>query len=463
MRQTKFTLALLVAAVLAACGGSGSTGGDQTLKVKYASQVTFGDSLSDVGTYQVGTVKALGGGTFTINGDNTATNPALTGKNWTQLMAAQFGLPAPCAAETGLDGDPQLGFAVPVVMHAGCYGYAQGGSRVSNPIGTSNKALGSSLGALTVPVTTQVANHLAVSGGKFKGDEIVFVMAGGNDVLNLLTTLKTDATAAGNAEGLKVGNQTFVSTFATLLGSSATSPATAIPAIGAALVAEAQRPGSTSDSLVLAGVTAAAQQPGNAAVASQAVWGPLAVQAKAAADGAGKTAGANAGAAYVAANAPKLVPAMAVAGTELANLVKTQIVAKGATHVVVNNLPDLAGTPSGRANDPSTQALIASMVDAFNNSLRTGVSNDAAILYVDLFAISKDQAANPGPYGLTNTTTPACGPNKLGTTSLVCNGTNIIAGDVSHYMFADDVHPTPFVHTLIARYVSEQMVVRGWL
>ena len=461
MRQTKFTLALLVAAALAACGGS--TGGDQTLKVKYASQVTFGDSLSDVGSYQVGTIKALGGGTFTINGDNTATNPALTGKNWTQLMAAQFGLPAPCAAQTGLEGDPLQGFAVPVVMHAGCYGYAQGGSRVSNPIGSSNKATGSPVGATTVPVTTQVANHLAVSGGKFKGDEIVFVMAGGNDALALLGGLSTAATAAGVAEGTKVGNQTFVTTFATLLGSSATTPATAIPAIGAALVAESQRAGSTSNSLIAAGVSAAAQQPGNAAVASQAVWGPLAVQAKATADAAGKTAGAKAGADYAAANGPKLVAGMATAATELVNLVKTQIVGKGATHVVVNNLPDLGGSPAGRANDANTLALINAMVKAFNDTLRAGVANDAAIMYVDLFAISQDQATNPGPYGLTNTTTPACGPNKLGTTSLVCNGTNVIAGDVSHYMFADDVHPTPFVHTLIARYVSEQMVVRHWL
>jgi outer membrane lipase/esterase len=461
MRQNNFALALLVAASVAACGGS--TGGDQTLKVKYASQVSFGDSLSDVGTYQVGTVKALGGGTFTINGDNTKVEPTLTGKNWTQLTAAQFGLPAPCPAQTGLEGDAASGFAVPVVKNPGCFGYAQGGSRVSNPIGPSNKATGSPIGATTVPVTTQVANHLALNGGKFKGDEIVFVMAGGNDALALLTGLSTAATAAGVAEGTRVGNQTFVSTFATLLGSSATSPASAIPAIGAAMVAESQRAGSTTNSLILAGVTAAAQQPGNAAVASQAVWGPLAVQAKASADAAGQTAGAKAGADYAAANGPKLVNDMAVAATELANLVKTQIVGKGATHVVVNNLPDLGGSPAGRSKDASTLALINAMVKSFNETLRAGVANNEAILYVDLFAISQDQQLNPKAYGLTNTTTPACGPNKLGTTSLVCNATNVIAGDVSHYMFADDVHPTPFVHMLIARYVSEQMVVRHWL
>ncbi len=461
MRQTKFALALLVTAALAACGGSDS--GDQTLRVKYGQQVTFGDSLSDVGTYQVGAIKALGGGTFTINGDNTAREPTLTGKNWTQLMAAQFGLPAPCAAQTGLLGDPALGFSVPVVKHAGCFNYAQGGSRVSDPIGPGNAAIGGVTGATTVPLTTQVANHLAVMGGKFNGDEIVFVMAGGNDALVLLGGLSAAATAAGTAEGTRVGNQTFVTTLATSLGASASNPATAVPAIASAMIAESQRAGSTSESLVAAAVGAAAVQPGNQAVGAQAVWGPLALQAKAAADAAGKTAGAKAGADYAAANGPKLVSDMGVAATQLATLVKTQIVGKGATHVVVNNLPDLANSPAGRAYDANTRALIESMVKSFNDTLRTGVANNEAILYVDLFAISRDQSTNPGPYGLTNTTMPACGPNKLGTTSLVCNGSNLNPGDVSHYMFADEVHPTPFVHTLIARYVSEQMVVRRWL
>jgi phospholipase/lecithinase/hemolysin len=30
-------------------------------------------------------------------------------------------------------------------------------------------------------------------------------------------------------------------------------------------------------------------------------------------------------------------------------------------------------------------------------------------------------------------------------------------------MFADEVHPTPFVHLLLARYVSKYMVTKGWL
>ena len=200
MRQNNIALAVLAAAVLAACGGNGSTGGDQTLKNKFSAQVSFGDSLSDVGTYNVGTVKALGGGKFGINGDLTATNPALTGKNWTELMAAEIGVAAPCPAYTGLEGDATKGFSFAVTPHAGCYGYAQGGSRVTNPVGPSNKLTNSPVGALTVPVATQIQNHLNVSAGKFSGTELVLVMAGANDVFMQLAGLSAGATAAGTAQ-----------------------------------------------------------------------------------------------------------------------------------------------------------------------------------------------------------------------------------------------------------------------
>jgi phospholipase/lecithinase/hemolysin len=455
MRQTNIALALLTAAVLAACGGNGSTGGDQALKNKFSSQVTFGDSLADVGSYNVGTVAAIGGGKFTINGNNTTKEPTLTGKNWTELMAAQFGLAAPCAALTGLEGDASKGFSVPVTPHAGCFGYAMGGARVTNPVGPENKLTGSAIGALTIPVTTQIANHLAVSGGKFSGTEAVFVMAGGNDVLALLGQLSAAATAAGTA----AGQQTFGSSLVGQLAAGATNPATAAQAIGLALQTESARPGHTDASVVGAAVGAAAIQPGNSAVASLAVYGPMV--AKAQADAA--AAGAKAGATYLATNGPANVTAMSTAGTELANLVKTQIVGKGANFVVVNNLPDVAISPSAKAQTADTQALIKAMSTAFNAALKAGIAGDAKVLYVDLFTLSDDQSVNPGPYGLTNTTAVACGANALGTSSLGCNGSNLTAGDVSHYMFADSVHPTPFEHSLIAKYVAEQMIVKGWL
>ena len=461
MHQTKFALAVLAAAVLAGCGGS--SGGDQTLKVKYSAQVSFGDSLSDVGSYAVGTVAKLGGGKFTINGDNTKINPELTGKNWTEHLAAQFGLPAPCAAETGLEGNAAQGFFVPRVKHPGCYGYAMGGSRVTNPIGPNNAATGSALGALTVPVAVQIQNHLAATGGKFSGTEAVFVMAGGNDVLYQLGALQAGATAAGNAAGATAGAQAFVTNLATALAAGATVPATAVQAIAAAIIAENANPGHTDASVVTAAATAA-YMAGN--LNAPALAAAAATKAKADATVTGNAAGAKAGADYAAAQGPLLVASMKQAGTELVALVKDKIIANGANYVIVNNLPDVAGTPSGLSKDANTKALINAMVGAFNGELSGGLNGNAKVLLVDVFAVSHDQGVNPGPYGLTNVSETACdltpAKNILGS-SLVCNGTNLKAGDVSHYSYADDVHPTPFNNLLLARYVAKDMVVRGWL
>jgi outer membrane lipase/esterase len=462
MRQSHIALALLTAAILTACGGNGSSGGDQTLKNKYSAQVTFGDSLTDVGTYNVGAVQANGGGQFTINGNNTSISPTLTGQNWTELIARQLGLPAPCAAVTGLQGDLP-GFSVPVVAHAGCYSYAMGGARVTNPIGPHNKALEPHFGALTIPVTTQIANHLAISGGKFKGDELVMVMAGGNDILGLLDKLTADATAAGAAAGATAGATAFATSLTMQLAAGATNPATAAPVIGLALQTEAARAGHTDASVVGAAVGAAAQQ-GNTAAINPAVHLPMVAKAQADALAAGNAAGAKAGADFAAANGPKQVQAMALAGTELAALIKTQIVGKGANYVVAVNLPDVSLTPSSLKQPASSQALVKAMSVAFNDALKAGVAGEAKVLYVDLYTVGQDQVANPAPYGLTNVTTPACTVNFLGTISaLGCTAKTLVAGDVSHYLYADDVHPTPFGYTLIARYVAEQMVIKGWL
>ncbi|MYM94798.1 esterase [Duganella vulcania] len=458
MRHTKFALAAMTLAVLAGCGGTDPKPGDQTIKVKYSSQVSFGDSLSDVGSYAVGTVALLKGGKFTINGDNTAVASTLTGKNWTELIAAQLGVAAPCAAVTGLDGDATKGFSVPQVAHAGCYGYAQGGSRVTNPVGPGNKLTGNPLGALTIPVVTQIANHLKAVGGKFKGDEMVFVMAGGNDALFLLTKLGDDATAAGTA----AGGAAYVTSLVGQLAAGATDPASAAAAIGLAAQTEAAKPGSTQTSITMAAVGAAAIQPGNSAVASQAVWGPMTVKAGADATAAGTKAATD----FAAAHGPELVAAMTTAGNELVNLVKTQLVANGANYVTVNNLPDVATTPKGRLLPTSTQALINAMVSAFNGALSTGLASESKVLIVDVFSVSHDQATNPGPYGLTNVSETACDLNVAKNplaSSLTCNAGNLKSGDVSHWSFADDVHPSPFNNLLLARYVAEKLVVKGWL
>ncbi|WP_400189901.1 SGNH/GDSL hydrolase family protein [Massilia orientalis] len=479
-------------AVVSGCGGGdssttttdagpvGSTPvGGGTAKPTFAAQVTFGDSLVDVGSYAVGGIQALGGGKYTINGNNTTVSPALDGKTWTEVLASQLKLPAPCAAQTGLEGDAAKGFSIPVTNHGGCFAYAQGGARVSNPVGPGNRQTGSTLGLLTLPVAAQVANHLAASGGKFKGDEIVVVMAGSADALAELDKLKADATAAGEAAGKEAGDRVARSVFAlSLTGQLLKAGLNSVNALRAsdALIAELAKPDHTPASLALVLVAASLPQPGDPQPQPGGTtpdWPFLIPQmiatatadATAAAAPIAANAAAKAGADYADANGPRVVTAMTTAAADLAALVKTSIVGKGAKYVVVNNLPDLTISPFALAQPASSQDLIKQMVTAFNDRLKADLAGQAGVLLIDVASVSRAHAADSKSFGLTSVTTPACGANALGAVlnSLVCNASNTIGGDVSHFMFADGIYPTPFEHSLIAKYVADQMTLKGWL
>jgi outer membrane lipase/esterase len=445
MRHFKLTLTLLAAATLVACGGGAGTDtttdaqasagvtmdevqayADGTMPSRataaggvgyfrgVTSQVVFGDSLSDLGTYGVGTVAALGGGKYTINNVVNGKNQSL---NWTEWMALAFGLPAPCAAQTGLNGLASQGFSVPVVNHAGCTSYAQGGARVTNPVGPGNALLGGSnaiLGQLTVPVVTQVAKHLSLNGGKFNGKEMVYVLAGANDAFMQLAGLSAGATAAATA-----------------------AVTAAVPAqIGADIAAGICLPANASTTCVSAAVAKLSP-----------------------------TVGAAAAGAYFQTNAPAAVGAMGVAGAELANQVNSQMLAKGAKRVTVINVPDISKTPFAATQSPEVQGLVNTMVTTFNAQLKANLSTSASVLLVDAYTISRDQVANPAKYFLANVTTPACdltpAKNPLGS-SLTCTTKNLIPGVVSRFQFADGVHPTPYAQGLLAVAVSAAVLQKGW-
>lgn len=467
--------------LVAACGGGDSGGVVQPPAIKYTSLVSFGDSLSDVGAYKVGVVAALGGGTYSVNGiSGVGTIPT---KNWTELMAAQLALPAPCAAQTGLNSSTTV-FSGPFPISAtptdpitgltACTNYAQGGSRVTNPVGpgSASAPVNSPLGQLTVPIVEQISRHLARSGGKFSGTELVTVMAGGNDALRILDTLVAAATAAGATAGAAAGAQAFASSLVSQLAAGATNPAAAASAIGAAIAALPA--GTSSTVLVGTAVATAAAQPGNAAVGAPAVYGPMVASAQTAATTAGNAAGEAAGAAYGKTNGPQAAADMAQAGKELATYIKTQIVGKGAKYVAVVNLPDLSSTPSAVSKSADTRSLILNMVIYFNTLLETELAGTPGVRVVDAFTDLRSQVANPAAYGLTNVTTPACNlnapANGLATsataengTSLVCNSTNLKAGDVSKYLFADTVHPTPYGYKLLADLVTKNLTQAGWI
>lgn len=372
-RTVKAALAAAVALLVAGCGG-GDDGGTPTPPT-YTRMVSFGDSLSDVGSYRTAGMQAVfGGGQFTVNDFNPATRPK-GGTNWTEQLAHELALPAPCAARTGLS-SPATGklpfLAEPITDHKDCFNYAQGGARVTNPIGPGNAATlaaGDSrgnLGALTEPVAAQIAHHLAVAGGSFTATDLVTVMAGGNDALVQLAALS--AAVAGGASDAEIN------------------------ALG-----------------------------------------------------------------------QKIAVALTQAGTELAGLVQSQLLAKGAQRVVLVLLPDVGVTPSVAKLSASTRSSISQLALTFNVPLLQAFANEPRVLLVDAYTASELQAKAPETYGLKNVTDTACAISETISSSLFCSTKTVVAADVSRYWFADDVHLTPYGYQLLARLVTDTMTRAGWL
>ena len=433
MRHLKnFATTVCAAALLVACGGGGD--GNQSPKVAITSIVSFGDSLSDSGTSNVGFVKALGGGKFTVNSP--------TAKTWNELLAAQYGLAPLCAAQTGLPHVSALGLGAdtPIVDFVNCTNYAQGSGRISNPAGPHSEGLyqivfgATYQGAIAqlaaangitpeqaagVPAIVEGATKAATEAGlaaadirlialpikaqmakvsSYSGKELVTVLAGANDVFMHLNGLSSAAAGGGGA--------------------------------------------------VVAGIIAGWN--------TRADWATL--QAKLA--GGGPTAAAAAQQAAI--------EGMAAAGTELAQLIKAQV-AKGAKQIVVVNVPDVGQTPFAATGAAvGLPALLTALTTTFNKTLTAGLGNAPEIVLVDAFTQGQDQYARPSAYGVTNVGTTVCSTvlaanNPLKGSSLTCSAANSIAGDTSFYAFADPVHPTPYAHKLLAQFVARSLVTAGWL
>jgi outer membrane lipase/esterase len=147
-----FICGLGLAAAITSCGSSDD-------KPQFTSIVVFGSSLSDVGSYKTGAIEAAGGGRSTIN----------PGKIWVEHLAD--------AANVGIKAG-MVGFAgtSTICPKGACTGWAQGGSRITNPNGVSK-----SLGLLTVPVVQQMDLQLAQK-SSYSANDLVIVASGPNDV-----------------------------------------------------------------------------------------------------------------------------------------------------------------------------------------------------------------------------------------------------------------------------------------
>ncbi|WP_206957231.1 SGNH/GDSL hydrolase family protein [Trinickia acidisoli] len=192
--KVRTVILAMTVSLLAACGGhgsgasgasSGTPAGGVNLQV-----VSFGDSLSDVGTYAP-IASVVGGGRFT-------TNP---GQVWTQDVAQYYGntLTAAYTIDATQKLSPQGGL-----------GYAEGGATVATPANLNN-FLTSVIGDVEMPVNQQVSSYLSAH-GSFNSSQLVLVWAGANDVLRAgalpagASTVQTAATALAQIVGQIVDN-----------------------------------------------------------------------------------------------------------------------------------------------------------------------------------------------------------------------------------------------------------------
>lgn len=127
--------------------------------------------------------------------------------------------------------------------------------------------------------------------------------------------------------------------------------------------------------------------------------------------------------------------------------------AAGARYVLVANTPDLGLTPAFASGGPMMVAQGTALASAYNDALFGGLASQGlSVIPVDTFSFLREVVANPGLYGFSNVTTPACSTAVQGGSSLFCSPGSLVApGAGSTYLFADGVHPTTRTHELMAQ------------
>lgn len=185
-------------------------------------------------------------------------------------------------------------------------------------------------------------------------------------------------------------------------------------------------------------------------------------------------------------------------GKSLAANVKTKILAKGITKVIVVNSADITVTPrfravlagiaatQGTATSEAVRGAVLAWTKAFNDALAADLAGTSVQLF-DLNAEGAKIVANPVQFSFTNITTPAC-PKVTGgldsvtgqaslsapATVAACNSASMSAasgipvGETgadwwTHYAYSDNFHPTPALHKLIGQAINLQLAKAGWL
>jgi len=145
------------------------------------------------------------------------------------------------------------------------------------------------------------------------------------------------------------------------------------------------------------------------------------------------------------------------------NFIK-QLVADGATNLLVLDIPDLGKTPnviSGRVNGSTGSAALTAeasqLASQYNTDLISQLGTIAGLNahVIDAYGLIDNAVADPSAYGLVNVTSPVWSGSYTSASSRTLATTSTAAQD--QYLFWDQLHPTEAGHPLIAD-IGEQLL-----
>jgi len=187
---------------------------------------------------------------------------------------------------------------------------------------------------------------------------------------------------------------------------------------------------------------------------------------------------------------------MTALADKFAGQIKASVLDKGATRVVVLNLPDITFTPrfqmvldgiaaasgggtAGATARAQSQALFQGWMTAFNTQLAAKFAGNDGVVVIDFYKAFQDQVATPAQFGLSNVKTPACPVKGLGGDGLptydfpTCTAAALSAAPPAgvsggadwwkSYAFSDSFHPTPYGHQLTQQLIAKSLATKGWL
>lgn len=181
-------------------------------------------------------------------------------------------------------------------------------------------------------------------------------------------------------------------------------------------------------------------------------------------------------------------------GAYVAPNIRRQSLERGASYLVVVNMPDITVTPrfqraldalaarngggaAGAAVRARTQKMLRDWISAYNTELATQLAGQDRVLIVDLYQAFQQYAEMPGLFGLTNVTAPIC-PSTAAQGAAPAYALRACTADAlsaeppsgtpggdwwKTYAFADDFHPSPYLHQLIAQRITLALKAKGWL